>query len=98
MATKQDGSEGIFSWDEQSTISVLVVNIDFYMSRISVNAEYGPMPKGILMPVIRIYGSTALGQRACVHIHGFLPYIYFRADNFSHAAFENEEKLRRLVP
>jgi hypothetical protein len=89
------GTDSIFSLEEQATISVLVVNIDYYMSRCSVTSQYSLQPKGSYLPVIRIYGSTALGQRACVHIHGFLPYIYFRADSFSHAAFENENKLQR---
>ena len=38
-------------------------------------------------PVIRIWGPTAAGQRACVHVHGFLPYFYARPANTSSSHF-----------
>jgi DNA polymerase zeta len=28
------------------------------------------------VPVIRVYGDTSLGQKACVHIHQVYPYFF----------------------
>ena len=61
-------------------ISVRLVVADHYMAAPVhgldplVSAFSGAEIKRL--PVIRVFGSTLSGQRACLHLHGILPYIY----------------------
>lgn len=29
-------------------------------------------------PVMRLYGTHNSGQKACVHVHGYFPFIYIK--------------------
>ncbi|XP_065837762.1 DNA polymerase zeta catalytic subunit-like isoform X2 [Oscarella lobularis] len=59
---------------------VRIVTADFYMAQPVAGLDVGysdfrcSLTKQI--PVIRVYGSTPGGQKACVHVHGLFPYIY----------------------
>ena len=64
----------------EAVISILVVNIDYTLTKHSINEQFQALPGNPLQPVIRIFGSAANGQRACLHIHGvsfILLFIFF---------------------
>lgn len=62
--------------DDSRVFSVRIVSIDYYMAApipdvdISYSAFQGEKVKEV--PVIRVFGSTPAGQKACVHIHGVM--------------------------
>ncbi|XP_074312247.1 DNA polymerase zeta catalytic subunit isoform X2 [Silene latifolia] len=68
--------------------SVRIVSIDYYMSPpipdfdISYSSIHGRAVKEV--PVIRIYGSTPSAQKACVHLHRALPYLYVPYSEIPH--------------
>ncbi|XP_021772931.1 DNA polymerase zeta catalytic subunit-like [Chenopodium quinoa] len=68
------------SQGDSKVFSVRIVSIDHYMSPpipdfdISYSSFQGGSVKEV--PVIRIFGSTPAGQKACVHVHRALPYLY----------------------
>lgn len=52
---------------------VRIVSIDYYMARPApkVDFSYAPLEGTAIdqVPVVRIFGSTPSGQKACVHLH-----------------------------
>jgi hypothetical protein len=78
------------------TLSVSVVQIDYCMKQNSVDYEFVEA-FDTSVPVVRIFGSTPTGQRACVYIHGALPYMYFRPLDMSHASFASRELVERYA-
>ncbi|XP_021851160.2 DNA polymerase zeta catalytic subunit isoform X3 [Spinacia oleracea] len=68
------------SQGDSKVFSVRIVSIDHYMAPpipdfdISYSSFQGENVKEV--PVIRIFGATPAGQKACVHVHRALPYLY----------------------
>ncbi|KAF9241374.1 hypothetical protein BU15DRAFT_87282 [Melanogaster broomeanus] len=57
---------------EQPSLSVLIHQIDHTL------APPGPLDNATLprVPVIRIYGASSTGEKACLHVHQVYPYFF----------------------
>lgn len=57
---------------------VRLVSIDYYLARPApkVDVSYAPLEGTAVdqVPVVRIFGSTPSGQKACVHLHKASPH------------------------
>ncbi|KAI9322888.1 hypothetical protein BX666DRAFT_1899270 [Dichotomocladium elegans] len=61
------------------SISIRIVNIDHYLCKPGpLDRSQSPFSSTPLakVPIIRIFGSTPSGQKACLHIHQVYPYFY----------------------
>lgn len=58
--------------DSTESLSVLINQIDYTL------APPGPLDNSSLsrLPIIRVYGASSAGQKACVHIHQVYPYFF----------------------
>lgn len=70
---------------EQESFTMRIVCLDHYMAPPIVGLddcwsalEGDPI---LRVPIIRIFGSTPPGQKACMHLHGAFPYFYVPYDD-----------------
>ncbi|CAM9199017.1 unnamed protein product, partial [Choristocarpus tenellus] len=76
---------------ETAFVSIRVVNVDWYLSDES------------RVPILRVFGPTPAGQKACLHLHGALPYFMIRPIEGDRvvgvaAQFESPFALAGLLP
>ena len=62
--------------------SMRIVDADFYLAKPVPDLDvcYSGFKQAVTkrVPVVRIFGATAKGQKTCLHIHQLFPYIYVR--------------------
>ena len=77
--------------EDPALISVRIVHIDHYLATPieDLDVTYSNFRSSRIkkVPVLRIYGSTPAGQRACLHLHGIFPYIYVPVPESAHDGF-----------
>ncbi|KIJ68443.1 hypothetical protein HYDPIDRAFT_124966 [Hydnomerulius pinastri MD-312] len=64
--------EAMNSTEEEPSLCVLINQIDHTL------APPGPLDNASLprVPIIRIYGASSTGEKACVHVHQVYPYFF----------------------
>lgn len=68
------------SLSDGAFLSVRIVTLDHYLAPPvpDVDATFSASRSHVVrrVPVLRIFGPTAAGQKVCLHLHGIFPYMY----------------------
>ncbi|CAG7818999.1 unnamed protein product [Allacma fusca] len=99
-----DSEAGVSSPVNTPMISQRIVSVDFYSQ--PPNYLFDQVKNDFnrtelhWVPVLRIFGATAGGQKACAHIHGVFPYLYIKGEGVSEkdVAQKLDEALNRTSP
>ena len=51
----------------------------------------------IQFPIIRIFGTTILGQKSCINIHGYYPYFFIEINESNYFNYKDENILRKFA-
>ncbi|XP_042428340.1 DNA polymerase zeta catalytic subunit-like isoform X2 [Zingiber officinale] len=87
---------------ENTLFTIRIVSLDYYMAApipgfdICYSSLDGRSVKEV--PVIRIFGPTPAGQKACLHIHGVLPFFYIPfPDELLQSSKEGDQYMKALM-
>eukprot|EP00605_Chrysophyceae_sp_TOSAG23-4_P001825 GSChrysophyteH1.ASY1.ANO1.2015.1 assembled CDS len=67
------------------------------MLRSETSTSFVQFPADGPLPVVRIFGSTPAGQKTLLHIHGCLPYFYFRPSDANDTLFGTAEQVNSYL-
>ena len=79
----------------EALISIRLVTMDYYMAAPSTEADnlldpvYSHFRSAPIkrIPILRVFGTTPAGQKACLHLHGIFPYLYIPMPPGDHPGF-----------
>ncbi|CAB3369259.1 Hypothetical predicted protein [Cloeon dipterum] len=70
-------------------LSIRLTVCDFYLAppKIGLDPTFSEFRGSAVtqVPVLRIFGSTSTGSKACLHVHGVFPYMYIPYDGVENA-------------
>ncbi|XP_065331760.1 DNA polymerase zeta catalytic subunit isoform X2 [Cloeon dipterum] len=70
-------------------LSIRLTVCDFYLAppKIGLDPTFSEFRGSAVtqVPVLRIFGSTCTGSKACLHVHGVFPYMYIPYDGVENA-------------
>ena len=63
---------------EEAFISLRIVIADYYIANpiMDIDPIYSRSHVVKKVPIVRIFGTTPAGQKACLHLHGIFPYMF----------------------
>ena len=97
-AATQESYDANADIKSRAELLVNVLYIDYIQLWLRKPADFVAAPTDGPLPVIRIFGATDAGQHAVVHVHGFLPYLYFRPASSEDTSFNDEKRVKSYLP
>lgn len=79
--SSQSDHSGCDNIEQDAFISIRLVTMHYYITK-PLTSELDPIYSSFRsspikrVPVLQVFGPTASGQKACLHLHGILPYMF----------------------